>query len=83
LPNGWALGLVGGLLDQIDDDTGPTADRLNGFKGYSYGLGPVVSYTHHFTKTSSISFALRYVAAIDAKKELDGDPVLFTVSLSP
>jgi len=83
LPNGWAFGLVGGILEQIDDDTGPTADRLNGFKGHSYGLGPVVSYTHHFTKTSNVSFALRYVAAIDVEKELDGDPLLFTISYSP
>lgn len=83
LPNGWDFGLVGGLLDQIDDDSGPTADRLNGFKGYSWGLGPTIAYTHHFSKTSSLGFAFRYVAMIDAKKELDGDPVLFTISYVP
>jgi hypothetical protein len=83
LPNGWAFGLVGGMLEQIDDDSGPTADRLNGFKGHSYGVGPSVSYTHHFSKTSSIAFALRYIAAFDVEKELDGNPLLFTISLSP
>ena len=83
LPNGWAFGLVGGLLEQIDDDSGATADRLNGFKGHSYGIGPSISYTHHFSKTSNVSFAFRYVAAFDVEKELDGDPLLFTISYSP
>jgi hypothetical protein len=83
LPNGWDFGLVGGLLDQIDDDSGPTADRLNGFKGHSWGLGPSIGYTHHFSKTSSLSFAFRYVAMIDANKQLDADPALFTISYVP
>ena len=83
LPNGWDFGVVGGLLYQIDDDTGPTADRLNGFKGHSFGIGPSIGYTHHFSKTSSISFLLRYIAAFDVKKELDGNPLLFTIAYSP
>ena len=83
MANGWAFGLVGGAINQINDDSGPTADRLGGFKGHSYGLGPVVSYTHRFSKTSNITFALRYVAAIDVEKQLDGDPVLFTIGYSP
>ena len=83
LPNGWAFGLIGGMMQQIDDDSGPTADRLGGFKGHSYGIGPSVSYTHRFTKTSNVSFALRYIAAFNVEKELDGNPLLFTISYSP
>lgn len=83
LANGWAVGLVAGWLHQIDDDTGPTADRLGGFKGQSMGLGPSISYTHHFSKTSNVSLAFRYLAAFDVEKELDGNPLLLTISYSP
>jgi len=83
LSNGWDFGLVGGWLQQIDDDSGTLADRLNGFKGHSFGLGPSIGYTHHFSKTSLISFAFRYVAAFDVKNELDGNPLLFTIAFSP
>ncbi|MGH8174255.1 MAG: SphA family protein [Rhodanobacteraceae bacterium] len=83
LANGWAIGLVGGWLEQIDDDSGPAADRLGGFKGHSLGLGPSISYTHHISKTSSLSFAFRYVAAFDVEKQLDGNPAVFTISYTP
>lgn len=84
LANGWAFGLVGGALEQITDDSGvPLADTLNGFRGHSYGLGPSISYTHNFSKTSNISFAFRYVFDFEAKKQLKGDPIMFTVSLVP
>ncbi len=83
-PNGWALGLVGGILDQVTDDTGTMlADKLNGFRGHSYGLGPSVSYTHAFSKTSNLSFALRYVFDVDTSKQLKGDPIMFTASFTP
>jgi hypothetical protein len=84
LPNGWALGLVGGALEQISDDTGSAlADQLNGFRGHSYGLGPSISYTHAFSKTSNLSFAFRYVFNFDAAKQLKGDPLLFSVTFTP
>ena len=83
LSNGWDFGLVGGWLQQIDDDSGPLADRLDGFKGHSLGIGPSVGYTHHFSKTSLISFAFRYVVAFDVEKELKGNPLLFTIAFSP
>jgi hypothetical protein len=84
LPNGWGLGLVGGILDQVSDDTGtPLADQLNGFRGHSYGLGPSISYTHAFSKTSNLSFAFRYIYNFDVSKQMKGDPILFTMSYTP
>jgi hypothetical protein len=84
LANGWAFGLVGGALDQITDDTGTAlADQLNGFKGHAYGLGPSISYTHAFSKTSNINFAFRYVFDIDTSKQLKADPLVFSVTFTP
>jgi hypothetical protein len=83
-PSGWSVGLVGGALEQVTDDTGSTlADQLNGFRGHSFGLGPSFGYTHNFSKTSSLSFALRYVFNYEASKQLKGDPMLFSVTFKP
>lgn len=41
--NGLAIGLVLGTQQQLDSDSGPTADRLNGFRGRDWGLGPVLT----------------------------------------
>lgn len=83
-PNGWSAGLVGGLLEQVSDDSGtPLADQLNGFRGHSYGFGPSLGYTHSFSKTSSLNFALRYVFNLDAEKQLEGEPLLFSVTYNP
>ena len=84
LPNGWGFGLVGGVLDQISDDTGtPIADDLDGFRGHAYGLGPSIAYTHAFSKTSNISFGFRYVWGVDVKNQLKGDPISFTITFTP
>lgn len=82
--NGWSAGLVGGLLEQVSDDSGtPLADQLDGFRGHAYGLGPSLGYTRNFSGTSSLGFAFRYVVNLDAKKQLDGDPLLLSVSYNP
>lgn len=41
--NGLAIGLVLGTQQQLDSDSGPTADRLNGFRGRDWALGPVLT----------------------------------------
>jgi hypothetical protein len=81
-PSGWGFGVIGGWLEQLDKDTGPTADKVNGFKGHSFGIGPVVSYTKAWSKTNTLNFGFRYIKAFDVKNELDGDPIMLTLSLT-
>jgi hypothetical protein len=41
--NGWGVGVVGGWVQQIGNDTGGLATLTNGANGNSVGLGPIVT----------------------------------------
>jgi hypothetical protein len=73
------LGVVGGVLHQFADDHGGLADRLNGFRGRSYGVGPLVQYA---TKIGSadISMTLSWVTEFEAKNRLAGDGIYLNLA---
>jgi hypothetical protein len=41
--NGWGVGVIGGWIQQLGDDTGGLADQANGARGSSFGMGPAVA----------------------------------------
>ena len=81
-PSGWGFGGVIGVIRQIDDDKGATADRLNGFKGRSYGAGPALAYKKSFSKESNIDFTLRWVKEFDVKNRIKGEPLVLNINLA-
>jgi len=76
----WKLGVVGGWIEQLQKDTGPTADRLNGFKGYSVGLGPIVSWGGKIGNQPA-AFSARWVYDVDAKNRPKGNGVAISLTL--
>jgi hypothetical protein len=40
----WGAGIVMGTVQQLGNDSGPIADRLNGFRGRDFAMGPIVTY---------------------------------------
>jgi hypothetical protein len=81
-PSGWGFGAVAGWIQQLEDDDGPTADRLGGFSGRSLGIGPAVAYKKSFSKESSIDFNLRWVKEFDVKNRLEGEPLVLLVAFA-
>lgn len=81
-PSGWGFGAVAGWIQQLEDDDGPTADRLNGFSGRSLGIGPAIAYKKSFSKESSIDFTLRWVKEFDVKNRLKGEPLVLNLSIA-
>lgn len=81
-PSGWGFGAVFGWLQQLEDDDGPTADRLGGFSGRSLGIGPAVAYKKSFSKESSIDMTLRWVKEFNVKNRLKGEPLMLNISLA-
>ncbi|MBF6023135.1 SphA family protein [Lysobacter niastensis] len=79
--NGWGVGGIGGWIEQIEDDDGPTADRLNGFKGRAFALGPTVNYTKHW-KGGQVEFAARWLQEFDVKNRIEGDPLMVTAMVT-
>lgn len=76
----WHLGVVGGWIEQFQDDTGPTADKLNGFKGHSIGLGPIVTWGGKIGNQPA-AFSARWVYDVEAKNRPKGNGVSVSLTL--
>jgi len=79
--NGWGVGGIGGWIEQLEDDEGPTADRLNGFKGRAFALGPTVNYTKKWDG-GQVEFAARWLSEFGVKRRLEGDPLMVTATIA-
>lgn len=79
--NGWSAGATAGWIDQISDDSGPLADRLDGFRGSALAAGATLGYQHKFTD-STLAFSARWLHEFDVKRRLRGNPLMLSASLS-
>jgi len=79
-PSGWGAGMVGGWIYQLEGDTGPVADRLNGFKGRSLALGPAINYLKKW-HGGQAEFSLRWLHEFDVKNRPQGNPGLLTATI--
>ncbi|WP_438390303.1 SphA family protein [Caballeronia sp. DA-9] len=62
-PNGLGMGLVLGTVQQLGNDSGPVADKLNGFVGHDFSMGPIVTYDTKI-EGKPLSASLRWVPSI-------------------
>lgn len=78
-PNRFGVGLIGSMLFQVSDDDGPLADQLNGFRGRSFSIGPVVRYTGG-TAQAPLVVALSWAPEFGTEKRLKGNGVFLNIS---
>jgi len=78
--SGWGFGAAGGWIQQLSDDSGPTADRLNGFKGRSFGLGPVITFGKKWSGGEHLDLSLRYIDEFSVKNRFEGEPLSLSAS---
>jgi hypothetical protein len=71
---GLGLGVLGSILYQISDDSGALADRLDGFRGRSFSVGPVAQYAFKLGGTE-INSALRWAPEFAVQNRLSGNAV--------
>lgn len=69
--NGVGLGLIVGTVQQIGNDSGPTADKLNGFVGRDWALGPILTYDTRIDGKLPLSLNLRWVPTVSSTNRLD------------
>jgi hypothetical protein len=69
-PSGVGVGLVMGTVQQLGNDSGPTADRLNGFVGHDFALGPIVTYDTKIAGKAPVSASLRWVPSVTSTNRL-------------
>ncbi|WP_457095729.1 SphA family protein [Lysobacter sp. P5_B9] len=78
--NGWGVGAAGGWIEQLQDDDAEIADRLDGFKGHSLALGPVVTFAKKW-EGGQVEFSARWLHEFDVKNRFSGDPFLLSASI--
>ena len=78
--NGFGMGFVESWIQQVTDDEGTLADRLNGFVGRSFNIGPIVTYSTKLGK-SDLELNARWIHDFDVSKAVEGNGVNFTASL--
>jgi hypothetical protein len=67
-------------IQQVTDDQGTLVDRLNGFVGRSFGIGPIVTYSTKLGK-SHLDFNVRWIHDFDVRNAVEGDGFNFTARL--
>lgn len=78
--NGVALGGVLGVIEQIGDDSGALADRLNGFQGREVALGPTLVWTTTLG-SAPLTASLRWVTTVYARDRFERDTVMLTATM--
>lgn len=68
--NGIGVGIVMGTVQQLGNDTGPLADKLDGFVGRDFAMGPIVTYDTKINGKHPLSASLRWVPTIAATNRL-------------
>jgi hypothetical protein len=79
-PGGWGFGAAAGWIQQVQDDDSELADRLDGFKGRSFGIGPVLSYGKKWSGGEHVDVSFRYVSEFSVRNRFEGDPWSVTIS---
>ena len=79
--NGFGVGVVAGVIHQLQDDEGNLPDRLDGFKGRSLALGPVVNYLKRW-EGGQMELSLRWLNEFSVENRFRGEPLMFSASLA-
>ncbi len=68
--NGFGMGVVMGTVQQLGGDSGPLADRLDGFVGHDFTVGPIVTYDTKIGGKAPLSASLRWVPSVASTNRL-------------
>jgi hypothetical protein len=77
--NGWGIGIVGGWIQQLGNDSGNLANLLDGAVGNSVGLGPMVTWSGKAFSTP-VSATLRWVNEFSATNRPKGNAVQLSLT---
>ncbi len=80
--HGFGAGLIVGTVQQLGNDSGPTADQLNGFVGRDWAIGPILTYDTKISGKLPLSMNLRWVPTVSSQNRLKSTAtVMGTVTL--
>ena len=76
--NGIGVGIFGSILYQISDDRGELADKLDGFRGRSFAIGPMLKYSVPNNK-HQISAAISWAPEFGVENRLKGNAIYLNI----
>ena len=80
--NGVGVGLIVGTVQQLGKDSGPLAERLDGFVGRDWAAGPILTYDTKLSGKAPLSLSIRWVPTVRSKNRLESNStVMATVAL--
>ena len=80
LGHGFSIGANLSWVQQIGDDQGPLADRLNGFVGHALAIGPTLDWSGNIgNRPAEATF--RWTPTVTSGRRLSGDTLMLTFSL--
>ncbi|MCX5517452.1 transporter [Kaistia defluvii] len=78
--NNVGIGIFASALLQLTKDQGgPLVDRLDGFEGRSFAIGPVLTYTGG-TKEKPVNFSVNWAPEFGVKNRLEGNAVYLNIA---
>ncbi|WP_263535252.1 transporter [Paucibacter sp. TC2R-5] len=80
LGDGWAMGAIAGWIEQIGKDSGPLADKLNGFRGSELALGPIVTYSSKIGALP-LSSSFRWMNTVSQRNRMDRNTFYLSFSV--
>ncbi|WP_312320615.1 transporter [Stenotrophomonas sp.] len=78
--SGWGFGAAAGWIQQVQDDDSDLADQLDGFKGRSFGVGPVLTYGKKWSGGEHLDISFRYISEFSVRNRFEGDPWSVAIS---
>jgi hypothetical protein len=76
---GWGVGLIGGWIQQLGNDSGGLAQLTGGDSGHSLGIGPMLTWSGKLHATP-VSASLRWVNEFDVSNRPKGNAVELSVN---
>ena len=69
---GWGVGVAGGWIQQIGNDSGGLADITGGASGHAVGVGPIATWSGKISKTP-VSASLRWINEFEVRNRPKGN----------
>jgi hypothetical protein len=76
---GWGVGVIGGWIQQLGNDSGGLAELTGGASGHSLGIGPMLTWSGKLSATP-VSASLRWVDEFNVGNRPKGDAVELSVN---
>ena len=67
-------------MQQLGNDSGPLAEKLNGFVGSDWTVGPILTYDTKLAGMAPLSFSIRWIPTVSSRNRLEGNSTVMATA---